>query len=90
MTEYEVLAVVEVCRYLRSLIWGRKVIILIDHKPLSYIVKYKDTNQTVMRWCMEFQKYDLTVTYKTVKDNANDYMPQIKEICQRSCRMWSE
>ena len=68
--EKEMLAILFSCRRFHQYIYGKKVTVESDHKPLSSIMKKSLCNATprLQRMLLELQKYDLDVHYVPGKD----------------------
>ena len=70
MIEKELLAVVFGCERYHQYIYGRKVSIQSDHKPLESILKkpLANTPPRLQRMLLRLQKYDIDLTYKPGKE----------------------
>nr|CAI5823027.1 unnamed protein product [Callosobruchus analis] len=69
--EKELLAIVFGVKYFRPYVWGRKFIIVSDHKPLQYLLNLKQHNPRLLRWKLLLEQYDYTIQYKPGKANSN-------------------
>lgn len=69
--EKELLAIVWATKYFRPYLFGRKFKILTDHKPLQWIINFKEPNSRLTRWKLRLSEYDFTVIYKKGKANTN-------------------
>ena len=72
-TEKECLAVVNAVKHFRPYLLGRHFTLIVDHQPLEYLKKAKDTNRRVNRWSLELASYDYTIKYRKgrVHNNAD-------------------
>ena len=70
-TEKELLAIVYALRFFRSYIYGRKFVIITDHKPLQHLMSHKDASSRMMRWATAIQEYDMEVKYKPGSQHRN-------------------
>ena len=70
-TEQEMLAVVFGCQRFLQYIYGKKVIIQSDHKPLESIMKkpLQNTPPQLQRMLFSLQKYDIDLVYLAGKKN---------------------
>ena len=70
MIEKELLAVVFGCERFHQYIYGRKISIQSDHKPLESILKkpLANTPPRLQRMLLRLQKYDIDLTYKPGKE----------------------
>ncbi|PAA81393.1 hypothetical protein BOX15_Mlig005974g2 [Macrostomum lignano] len=64
--EKEMLAIVFGCRRFRQYLWGRRVSVESDHKPLQYIMKkpMDELSARIQRLILKIQEFDLDVQYK--------------------------
>ncbi len=42
-----------------------------DHKPLSWLMRMKDSNARLTRWALQIQPYQFEMKYRTGLENAN-------------------
>ena len=65
------LAVVFGCQRFHQYIYGKKVIIQSDHKPLEAIMKkpLQNTLSRLQRMLLSLQKYDIDLVYLAGKEN---------------------
>ena len=70
-TEQEMLAVVFKCQRFHQHIYGKKVTIHSDHKPLEAIMKkpLQNTPPRLQRMLLSVQKYDIDLVYLAGKEN---------------------
>ena len=59
--EREGLAVIWAIEKLRVFLYGREFILLVDHKPLTYIHNNRFMNHRVMRWSLFLQDWSYTI-----------------------------
>jgi hypothetical protein len=78
-TEKELLAIVWSVRYFRPYLCGTKFTILMDHKPLTWIVNVKDPGSRLLRWRIKLEEYDYEIVFKRGVANTNvDALSRIK------------
>lgn len=70
VTEKELLAVVHALRQWRVFILGRPLIILIDHKSLSFLQSCRLLNTRLTRWILYLQEYDFEIRYCRGSENV--------------------
>jgi len=63
-TQKEILAIVWICKRFRSYLYGRKLTIVTDHKPLRWVFIVKDPSSRVLRWRLKVEEFDYEVIYK--------------------------
>lgn len=77
--EKELLAVVWACKYFRPYLYGRKFILYTDHKPLTYGLNLKDTNNRLVHWRLALSEFDYEIRYRPGKQNVvADSLSRIK------------
>jgi len=70
VTEQEALAIVEIVRHCSWYLQGYRVICYSDHKPLSFLGKYKSfVNPKMVRWQLFLSGYD--IEFRWVKGTSN-------------------
>lgn len=70
-TELECLAIIFGVKTFRPYLYGRKFIILTDHRPLSWLFNLKDPLSKLARWRIELEQYTYEIRYKPGVQNAN-------------------
>ena len=70
-TEREALAVAWSCQYFKSLIYGQRLIIYTDHKPLITERNFKDPDTYVAKQLMKIQHLNAELKYKRGNENIN-------------------
>lgn len=79
--EKELLAIVYALSQFRPYIYGRKVLIVTDHKPLVWVMNLKDPSSRLMRWKIKIEEYDYITIYKKGSLNTNaDSLSRIHEV----------
>lgn len=68
--EKELLAIVWAVKHFRPYLYGKKFIILTDHKPLIYLFNMKDPSSRLMKFRIALEEYDFDVHYVKGTDNA--------------------
>lgn len=69
--ERELLAIVWGVQYFRPYLFGRKFMILSDHKPLQWLNSIKEPNSKLFKWRTRLAAYDFTIEYKKGQLNTN-------------------
>ena len=67
----ELLAIVWSTKVFENWIYGRKVFVQSDHKPLSWLNSLCNQNSRLMRWSLYLQRFDLVCSYKRGVNNNN-------------------
>ncbi|KAL1448524.1 hypothetical protein WDU94_006581 [Cyamophila willieti] len=70
-TEKELLSIVWSVKHFRPYLYGRKFIIVTDHKPLQWLFSVKDPSSKLIRWRLRLEEYEYEITYKKGKQNTN-------------------
>ena len=70
-TEKELLAIVFVVQHFHPYLYGRKSILVTDHRPLIRLHNLKDPNSRLGRWKIKLSEYEYEIVYKPGKINAN-------------------
>jgi len=70
-TELECLAIVFAVKMFRPYLYGRKFIILSDHRALSWLFNLKDPLSKLARWRILLEEYDYEIKYKPGVLNSN-------------------
>lgn len=68
--EKELLAVVWACKYFRPYLYGRKFVLYTDHKPLTYGLNLKDTNNRLVHWRLSLSEFEYEIKYRPGKQNT--------------------
>jgi len=71
VTEKELLAIVWGCKYYRQYLFGRKLTIVTDNKPLTWVFSVKDPSSRLLRWRLRFEEFDYQIIYKPGTKNTN-------------------
>jgi len=69
--EKELLAIVYAVQHFRPYLYGKKFLLITDHKPLTWLHKLKDPTSRLARWRIKLAEYDYEIVYKPGKINAN-------------------
>ncbi|KAL4084308.1 hypothetical protein QTP88_028133 [Uroleucon formosanum] len=87
-TELQCLAIIFGVKHFRPYLYGRKCIILTDHRPLSWLFNLKDPLSKLARWRIELEQYNYEIKYKPGVQNSNvdalSRMYNINEIKEES------
>ena len=70
-TEKERLAIVHAVKQFKSYLYGRKFILVTDHRSLSWLQKLKDPITRVARWKILLREYDYEIIHKSGKINMD-------------------
>lgn len=68
-TEKEALAIIWAVEKFKPYLYGSKLTLITDHKPLIFI-KNSNKNQKIIRWRLDLENYDYDVVYKTGRTNV--------------------
>ena len=55
----------------RCYIYGKHFVLIVDHNPLVWLHRVKDTNQKLYRWSLQMQEYDYEIRHRAGKDHIN-------------------
>lgn len=69
--EKELLAIVWATKYFRPYLFGRKFLIVTDHKPLQWLFNLKEPSSRLVRWRLKLEEYTYEIVYKKGKSNTN-------------------
>ena len=69
--EQEALAIIFAIKQFRHYLYGQKIILYTDHKPLVWLMTHKDTSSRLIRWALQLQEFDIEFKYKVGKANSN-------------------
>ena len=61
--EKELLAIVWATKHFRPYLYGRKFLILSDHKPLVWLFNIKDPGSRLLRWRLKLNEYQYTIRH---------------------------
>lgn len=77
--ERELLAIVWSVKHFRPYLYGRKFILVTDHRPLTWLFSIKDPGSRLARWRLKLEEYDYKIEYKPGKVNKNaDALSRVK------------
>lgn len=62
--EKEMLAIIWAVQYFRPYLFGRKFTIVTDHKPLIWLMNFKEPNSKIIRWRLQLLEYDFEIIHK--------------------------
>lgn len=68
--EKELLAIDWACRYFRPYLFGRKFTLYTDHKPLTYALNMKTSNDRLIRMKLRLEQFDYEIQYRPGKQNV--------------------
>lgn len=84
--ERELLAIVWAVKHFRPYLFGRKFVLITDHRPLTWLFSIKDPGSRLARWRLKLEEYDYTIEYKPGKINKNaDALSRIKVNHYKDC-----
>ncbi len=69
--EREACAVIFALRVFRHYLYGEEILCLTDHQPLSWLLNIKQSTGRLARWSLLLQDFNITVKYKSGKQNVN-------------------
>ena len=83
-TEGEALAIQFGLKRFAHLLYGQRVRICTDHRPLTFVKQGSETNRKLARWWMELQEFNYELEYITSKTNfVADCLSRMT--CNREC-----
>ena len=65
------LAIVWAIKHFRPYLFGRKFIVVTDHKPLIWLFRVKDPGSRLLKWRIKLEEFDFEIIYKSGKMNTN-------------------
>lgn len=68
--EKEMLAIIWAIKYFRPYLFGQQFKIVTDHKPLLWLMSFKEPNSKLVRWKLRLLEYDYEVIYKKGSQNV--------------------
>jgi len=68
--EKEMLAIIWATKYFRPYLFGQKFQIVTDHRPLTWLINFKEPNSKLVRWKLQLLEYDYEVVYKKGSQNV--------------------
>jgi hypothetical protein len=93
-TELECLAIIFGVKQFRPYLYGRKFIIISDHRPLTWLFNLKNPLSKLARWRIQLEEYDYEIRYKPGVQNSNvdalSRMYTIQEIKNESYEQFLE
>lgn len=76
--EREMFAIVHAVRKFQHYLYGSRISIRSDHKPLSHLLNLKDATGRLGRWALRLQELDAQIEYRPGKMHANaDFLSRI-------------
>jgi RNase H-like domain found in reverse transcriptase len=69
--QQELLAVVNATKVFQNWIYGRKVLLQSDHRPLAYLDSMANSNSRLTRWSLWLDQFNLEYSFKRGVDNYN-------------------
>lgn len=69
--EKECLAIIYCVSHFRPYLYGRKFLIITDHKPLVWLHSIKDPSSRLWKWRLKLSEYNYEIEYKAGSANAN-------------------
>ncbi|KAL4153387.1 hypothetical protein QTP88_001220 [Uroleucon formosanum] len=78
-TELECLAIIFGVKHFRPYLYGRKFIILTDHRPISWLFNLKDPLSKLARWRIELEQYNYEIKYKPKIGAVDRVFPRKQE-----------
>lgn len=64
------LAIIWAVQYFRPYLFGRKCTIVTDHKPLIWLMNFKEPNSKIIRWPLQLLEYDFEIIHKKGSQNV--------------------
>ncbi|PIC11955.1 hypothetical protein B9Z55_028750 [Caenorhabditis nigoni] len=70
VTDLEALAMVFALKRFKTIIYGTKVLVYTDHKPLIYLLKGSVLSDRLLRWSMDVLEFNVQIIYLQGKANV--------------------
>lgn len=68
--EKEMLPIICAVQYFRPYLFGRKFTIVTDHKPLIWLMNFKEPNSKIIRWRLQLLEYEFEIVHKKGSQNV--------------------
>lgn len=69
-TEKELLAIIFGCKNFRPYLFGRKFLIVTDHRPLKWLFNHSDPSSKMQRWRLQLEEFEYEIIYRKGKLNS--------------------
>ena len=69
--EKECLAIVWALKFFNTYLYGQAFTIEIDHQPLSWLHRMKNSNARLTRWALAIQPYQFEIKHRRGQENGN-------------------
>lgn len=70
VSEKETVAIVHCLRQWRTFVLGRRLVVITDHKSLTFLLKSKLHNARLARWALFLQEFDFEILHCSGKENT--------------------
>lgn len=77
VTDRECYSIIYALRHFHPYVYGRRVKIFSDHRPLTWLFKNKNLNSRLFRWSLEIGQYDYEIIYRKGANNPADHLSRI-------------
>lgn len=68
--EKEMLAIIWAVKHVRPYLYGKKFTIVTDHKPLTWLMYFKEPSSKILRWRIQLMEYDFDIIYRKGSQNV--------------------
>jgi len=68
--EKEMLAIIEEIKYFRPYLFGKKFKIVTDHRPLIWLLNFKEPGSKLVLWRFKLLEYEFEIVYKKGSQNV--------------------
>lgn len=68
--EKEMLAIIWAIKYFRPYLFGKKFKIVTDHRPLTWLMNFKEPGSKLVRWRLKLLEYEFEIVYKKGSQNV--------------------
>ena len=85
VTEKELLAIIWAIKHFHHYVYGRRITLMTDHKPLVDLQNIKQPEGRLAKLYFKLQQHDITIKYKPGPLNSNaDFLSRIKTVQLKS------
>jgi len=79
IVELELLSIVHALQKFHHLLYGRKIQVFTDHRPLSWLASLSKHNPRHARWSLFLQEYDISTHYISGREQLADCLTRLRD-----------